>query len=81
MADLNDFREETRIWLEKNCPASMRTRMVPEEAVNGGQKRRGQRAATFAEDARETGFCQFFQCDTRVDLARRTKLRLRRWRG
>ena len=41
MSDLKDFREETRAWLEENCPASMRTRMVPEEAVNGGQKRRG----------------------------------------
>ncbi len=34
------FRAETRAWLEENCPASMRTRMVPGEEVNGGSKRR-----------------------------------------
>lgn len=34
------FREETRAWLESNCPLSMRTRMVPGEEVNGGRKRR-----------------------------------------
>ena len=35
-----DFRVETRAWLEENCPPSMRTRMVPGEEVNGGSKRR-----------------------------------------
>ena len=25
MADLEQFRAETRAWLEANCPASMRT--------------------------------------------------------
>lgn len=40
MSDLTDFREETRAWLEENCPASMRTRMVAGEEVNGGSKRR-----------------------------------------
>ncbi len=37
---LEDFRTDTRAWLEENCPASMRTRMVPGEEVNGGSKRR-----------------------------------------
>ena len=37
---LERFRGETRDWLEVNCPASMRTRMVPGEEVNGGRKRR-----------------------------------------
>ncbi len=40
MQDLTDFRADTRAWLQTNCPPSMRTRMVPEEAVNGGSKRR-----------------------------------------
>lgn len=40
MSELNAFRRETRSWLEQNCPASMRTRMVPGEEVNGGSKRR-----------------------------------------
>lgn len=40
MAELAEFRAETRAWLERNCPASMRTRMRPGEAVNGGNKHR-----------------------------------------
>ncbi len=40
MTDIETFRAETRGWLEENCPASMRTRMVPGEEVNGGTKRR-----------------------------------------
>lgn len=40
MSRLDDFRHETRAWLEENCPPSMRTRMVPGEEVNGGHKRR-----------------------------------------
>ena len=36
---LDAFRGEARQWLEANCPASMRTRMVPGEEVNGGRKR------------------------------------------
>ena len=37
MADLEPFREETRAWLEANCPPSMRTPMAGEEdAVWGG---------------------------------------------
>jgi alkylation response protein AidB-like acyl-CoA dehydrogenase len=39
MPELAQFREETRAWLEQNCPASMRTRMAPGEQVNGGNKR------------------------------------------
>ena len=40
------FRRDTRAWLAENCPSSMRTRMQPGEAVNGGHKRR-----STAEDA------------------------------
>jgi acyl-CoA dehydrogenase len=40
MSELSIFRDETRSWLEQNCPASMRTRMVSGEEVNGGIKRR-----------------------------------------
>lgn len=40
MSLLTVFREETRAWLEQNCPASMRKQMVPGEEVNGGLKRR-----------------------------------------
>ena len=38
MADLDAFREQTRAWLEANCPTSMRTPMVEEEVVWGGRK-------------------------------------------
>ena len=37
---MNEFRRETRAWLEENCPQSIRSRMVPGEEVNGGSKRR-----------------------------------------
>ncbi len=45
MSNLSDFptetfRLQTRAWLEENCPASMRTRMVPGEEINGGSKHR-----------------------------------------
>jgi alkylation response protein AidB-like acyl-CoA dehydrogenase len=33
------FRADSRNWLEKNCPQSMRTRMIPGEEVGGGRKR------------------------------------------
>ena len=32
------FREETRTWLEENCPASMRTAMPADESPGGGTK-------------------------------------------
>src|SRR5689334_1341400 len=38
MADLESFREETRVWLEANCPPAMRTPMAGEDdAVWGGR--------------------------------------------
>ncbi len=40
MTSLGNFRTETRDWLEENCPASMRTRMVAGEDVGGGRKRK-----------------------------------------
>jgi alkylation response protein AidB-like acyl-CoA dehydrogenase len=40
MADLETFRAETRVWLEANCPASMRTPMVEEEVVWGGRNQK-----------------------------------------
>ena len=40
VAELQEFRMEARAWLEENCPASMRTPMVPGEEVNGGSKKR-----------------------------------------
>ena len=40
MADLQQFRADTRAWLDENCPPSMRTRMVAGEDVGGGSKRR-----------------------------------------
>ncbi|MEQ8858999.1 MAG: acyl-CoA dehydrogenase family protein [Pseudomonadales bacterium] len=40
MSDLQSFRRATRAWLDANCPASMRTRMIAGEAINGGEKRR-----------------------------------------
>jgi acyl-CoA dehydrogenase len=43
-----EFRNETRIWLEQNCPESMRTSMVQEEVVWGG------RNAEFANPDSET---------------------------
>ena len=36
-ADLAAFREDTRAWLEENCPASMRTPMPDSEIVWGGR--------------------------------------------
>jgi len=35
---LEAFREETRAWLEENCPPSMRTPMAPDEFPAGGRK-------------------------------------------
>jgi len=41
MCFIENFRKETRDWLEANCPASMRTRMVGGEDLGGGRKRKG----------------------------------------
>jgi acyl-CoA dehydrogenase len=39
MADLDQFRAETRAWLEANCPPEMRTPMRSEkDACWGGRK-------------------------------------------
>ena len=39
MSDLEQFRKETRTWLEQNCPASMRTPVKGfDELYNGGRK-------------------------------------------
>ncbi len=38
MAGLNQFRAETRAWLEKNCPQSMRQPAGEEELIGGGSK-------------------------------------------
>ncbi len=38
MSDLNAFRDETRDWLEANCPESMRTPMSQGDVVWGGRK-------------------------------------------
>ena len=45
--ELRDFRTETRAWLSTNCPASMRSKMVPGEEVNGGTKRRSTNADAY----------------------------------
>lgn len=36
-AALEQFRTETRVWLEENCPASMRTATPEEEVIWGGR--------------------------------------------
>ena len=38
MQALDDFRSSARVWLEENCPQSMRTAMVQEEIVWGGRR-------------------------------------------
>ena len=35
---LESFREETRTWLDENCPASMRTAMPQNEYPGGGRR-------------------------------------------
>ena len=37
MQDLNSFRQETREWLEANCPASMREPMLEKDVCSGGR--------------------------------------------
>lgn len=38
MQTLEEFRQNTRAWLEENCPASMRTAMEEDEVVWGGRQ-------------------------------------------
>ena len=38
MASVEDFRLETRAWLDENCPPSMRTPTVEAETLSGGSK-------------------------------------------
>ena len=38
MSNLEEFRKETRSWLEENCPQSMRTPTPEEEVIWGGRK-------------------------------------------
>ena len=38
MQDINAFREEVRVWLDENCPASMRTPMEADEYPGGGRR-------------------------------------------
>jgi alkylation response protein AidB-like acyl-CoA dehydrogenase len=38
MSDLGVFRDQTRAWLEANCPVSMRTPMPSDEMVWGGRE-------------------------------------------
>jgi alkylation response protein AidB-like acyl-CoA dehydrogenase len=40
LSSLDVFREETRSWLEENCPASMRTPMPQNEYPGGGKRAR-----------------------------------------
>lgn len=40
MSDLATFRTDTRAWLEKNCPVSMRAPMPEEETVWGGRNQK-----------------------------------------
>jgi hypothetical protein len=37
MSTIEQFREETRAWLQANCPASMRTPMPEDELIWGGR--------------------------------------------
>ncbi|MBD3729525.1 MAG: acyl-CoA dehydrogenase family protein [Sphingomonadales bacterium] len=51
MADLEDFRAETRAWLEANCPPEMREPVKDEEDVYWGG-----RNASFKSDAQKAWF-------------------------
>lgn len=55
---LEEFREETRSWLEKNCPESMRTPMAPNEYPGGGKraKYRNQDTKVWMDLCAEKGF-------------------------
>ncbi len=37
---LEKFRTDVRDWLDANCPETMRVKMRPDEAINGGYKKR-----------------------------------------
>jgi alkylation response protein AidB-like acyl-CoA dehydrogenase len=51
MADLDQFRAETRAWLEANCPAEMRQPVRDDEDIYWGG-----RNATFKNDAQKAWF-------------------------
>ncbi len=51
MADLETFRQETRAWLEANCPAEMREPARDEADIYWGGRR-----ATFKNDAQKAWF-------------------------
>ena len=40
VADLNNFRMKTRVWLQEHCPEGMRDPMSDYERVEGGDRRR-----------------------------------------
>ncbi len=51
MSDLETFRQETRSWLEANCPAEMREPVRDEDDIYWGGRR-----ATFKNDAQKAWF-------------------------
>ena len=51
MADLDQFREQTRAWLEANCPPEMRQPVRDDDDVYWGG-----RNATFKNDAQKASF-------------------------
>jgi alkylation response protein AidB-like acyl-CoA dehydrogenase len=54
---IDTFREETRAWLERNVPQSMRSPGTPEDACWGGRKeKRSPDAQRWLEVARERGY-------------------------
>ena len=60
MEELQQFRLDTRDWLDGNCPPSMRTRMVPGEDVGGGRKRLSTNPDAYVwleRRLREAGLC------------------------
>ncbi len=40
---LEAFREETRTWLEENCPASMRGPVADDQIIGGGKRQEYER--------------------------------------
>ncbi len=47
MTQIEDFRLETREWLEENCPPAMREPMADGEMISGGSKRRSPNPDTY----------------------------------